>query len=743
MGKRLALCRGDAERARLLDMSERVRRAERLSLVALAAAGTLCVPIYGSTPLLPLAAAVGAIGVGQAVLTRVRRPENVLMGCWLFAQLMIALAVGLAAGPSLYLLCLFIFPMLLGSAVFPPRAAAAGVVFTGLLMTATAFIANPHMLASTPFALIYPAATMLASAIPAAAVRNLDVTTRESAIVDQLTGTLNRAALEFRIAELAHQSALTEHQVAVVLGDLDRFKSINDEHGHSAGDDVLRETAARLIEATGSTHPIYRLGGEEFIVLLTDTDISDAVAVAQRLCGAIRERPLSGINVTMSFGVGASPAGAPFDYEQVFADADRALYEAKAGGRDRVCAAGSTDVPLATPAPLAAPEPASNVVRLDRRRPRDPAPTAAAPAAGWQARIEAEHVETGSWLVRDELEREHLLDLNRRIHASNRPAYAITFGAVIAAAFTYGWITLIPPALAAIFYNLVESRLERKRRPEFLLGGIWMFTQAANALGIALVHFSSPHPPLLAPVFMLIMVVGTSAVFPRRGVAIGVSWQVLMTFGAAVFIDPSLAAHSPGLVALPLALVTSAGLIGYAAGRSAIDHRGAAVVDNLTGLLNRGALAARSAELAHHALATGQQVAVVVADLDHFKSINDQHGHATGDKVLQEAAYRLRKGLRAFEAAYRVGGEEFVILLPGVGADDAVGIAQRTCETIRQTPIAGIEVTMCLGVATTRPGEPFRYDRVFAQADAALYEAKRSGRDRVCWAEPDAASIAA
>src|SRR4051794_27164361 len=125
MGLAGILCRNKSERARLLDMSRRMRGTEVLALAILAAAYAVCVPLYGALPAAPLLLAGLAFWIAQSRLNRLRRPEFLLGGCWLFAQLMISCAVLLASGPSLYLLPLFIFPMLLGSVVFPPRAAVA------------------------------------------------------------------------------------------------------------------------------------------------------------------------------------------------------------------------------------------------------------------------------------------------------------------------------------------------------------------------------------------------------------------------------------------------------------------------------------------------------------------------------------------------------------------------------------------------------------------------------------------
>ncbi len=166
-------------------------------------------------------------------------------------------------------------------------------------------------------------------------------------------------------------------------------------------------------------------------------------------------------------------------------------------------------------------------------------------------------------------------------------------------------------------------------------------------------------------------------------------------------------------------------------GASATDHRGAAVVDQLTGMLNRVALEARVAELSHQAATTGGQVALIIADLDHFKSVNDEHGHSVGDAVLRDVAYRLRSDLRAFESAYRIGGEEFVVLLAGTDASTAGMVAERLRVSVRDQPAAGIDVTMSFGVAATEPGQAFEYGTIFERADMSLYAAKDNGRDQV------------
>jgi diguanylate cyclase (GGDEF)-like protein len=130
---------------------------------------------------------------------------------------------------------------------------------------------------------------------------------------------------------------------------------------------------------------------------------------------------------------------------------------------------------------------------------------------------------------------------------------------------------------------------------------------------------------------------------------------------------------------------------------------------------------------------TGQPVGLIVGDLDHFKDVNDGHGHATGDAVLQDVAYVLRKQLRAFDLAYRIGGEEFLVLLPGANLEQTAAMAERLRRGVEADTVGGgLSVTMSFGVSASASDFAFDYQSVCEEADSALYEAKRQGRNRVC-----------
>ena len=153
--------------------------------------------------------------------------------------------------------------------------------------------------------------------------------------------------------------------------------------------------------------------------------------------------------------------------------------------------------------------------------------------------------------------------------------------------------------------------------------------------------------------------------------------------------------------------------------------------DALTGLANRRTLDEAFQREIARAERQAQSLSIVMADLDRFKSINDQYGHIAGDQVLAGAAAVFNRQLRPYDLAARYGGEEFVLLLPGTSTENAVAIAERIREEIEKTTIATCprQITISLGVATWQRGEGA--DVLVARADAALYSAKTGGRNRV------------
>ena len=169
---------------------------------------------------------------------------------------------------------------------------------------------------------------------------------RRAATRDQLTGLLNRREFDRILDEEQDRALRFGHALGLVMVDVDRFKSINDTHGHQTGDAVLREVAKRLKAQVRTVDRVARFGGEEFGMILMQSDQAAAFEVARRACEAlageaVRISDSLGLNVTVSAGVAALPQDASTAAELVAA-ADRALYAAKASGRNRAMAAGDS-----------------------------------------------------------------------------------------------------------------------------------------------------------------------------------------------------------------------------------------------------------------------------------------------------------------------------------------------------------------------------------------------------------------
>jgi diguanylate cyclase (GGDEF)-like protein len=166
-------------------------------------------------------------------------------------------------------------------------------------------------------------------------------------------------------------------------------------------------------------------------------------------------------------------------------------------------------------------------------------------------------------------------------------------------------------------------------------------------------------------------------------------------------------------------------------------YRDLAIHDSLTGLWNRRMILDQLGNELHRAEREGRSLGVALADLDHFKKVNDTLGHAAGDAVLREVAERMRSTVRACDFIGRYGGEEFLLVLPGCDGDAGLLVADRVRRRVAEKPVqAGDEavaMTVSLGLAFSRRAD-VRPETLIQAADEALYRAKAGGRNRV--AEP-------
>ena len=172
--------------------------------------------------------------------------------------------------------------------------------------------------------------------------------------------------------------------------------------------------------------------------------------------------------------------------------------------------------------------------------------------------------------------------------------------------------------------------------------------------------------------------------------------------------------------------------------RREAQQRGFALSDPLTGLLNRRAFDDFGQRMARRRAGLRDAMSVLVLDLDHFKQVNDRHGHEVGDRLLRAFADVSEGSVRPTDQLFRIGGEEFCFVLPNTGLDDAITVAERIRMSFESTTVetanGPLSTTVSIGIAATQVA--INVDVLLAAADAALYEAKARGRNRVVVAEP-------
>jgi diguanylate cyclase (GGDEF)-like protein len=328
-------------------------------------------------------------------------------------------------------------------------------------------------------------------------------------------------------------------------------------------------------------------------------------------------------------------------------------------------------------------------------------------------------------------------------------------------AWTFAAVLLLPPALAialAVLSNIqMRVRVAPRATYRWVYTGatIVLATQASAAvLYIGQVHGSYPGLPMSWRGVAVILLAAIVRWFVNLGLIVTIlllsspetpAKEVLGSFSDNIV---EAAALSIGAVAA-LVVVHDPWYMFFVLPPVLVLHRSllmrqyelAARTDHKTGLAN----AVYWSQVARSELARGQRegatVGVIMLDLDHFKKINDTYGHLTGDAVLKSVADTLRKQTRGYDLVGRFGGEEFMVLLPGHDAADLPTTAERFRQSIGALHVISpdthqvVEVTASAGVVTYPDGGA-DLDELLLAADAALYRAKETGRDRTCFAPP-------
>jgi diguanylate cyclase (GGDEF)-like protein len=305
-----------------------------------------------------------------------------------------------------------------------------------------------------------------------------------------------------------------------------------------------------------------------------------------------------------------------------------------------------------------------------------------------------------------------------------------TFSALLTAIYQFRglpwpWLQMVWPVatLALVFSFLLDSYLAR------VIVGCTVYVAQIGQLFWALRAPSDPLPgrgPLLIGFGM-----GLQAVI-LAGRIVGARVGALEPTGLH---DGSTLQTATFLCAFITVLSASLGFIFMTKDRLNASNQRMASTDPLTGVANRRSLIdALERDLAH-AQRAREPLAVMMVDVDHFKQVNDQHGHLAGDHVLQHVVSLLHERLRSQDLVGRFGGEEFLLLLPQTDAQGAQELAQSLCERIAQSHCTWegkpIPVTVSIGMFAGYVGPNDRWDMLVDAADQAMYQAKQSGRNRV------------
>jgi diguanylate cyclase (GGDEF)-like protein len=331
--------------------------------------------------------------------------------------------------------------------------------------------------------------------------------------------------------------------------------------------------------------------------------------------------------------------------------------------------------------------------------------------------------------IHEEARRERLLDMEERVRRYRLACFGILALALVAggdSSASYWWILLLVAGLAG--FAVADRFMRNSARPAVWVAGAWAALPALLAAAV-LVTGGSGSPVL---VWFALPAVTLGFRFEPRGMVLGTVFVMTAFLASAVVPDPQAAWEQRQLLIAIAALIVSTVILTGALVESDRAHRRRSTLDPLTGLFNRNALEQRLAELNGQPCdpEAGSSHAFLLCDLDHFKRVNDQFGHAAGDAVLQDVAYTMRATLRAGDSIYRVGGEEILVILPGASHDDALEIAERLRLAVRERRPVGVSVSLSIGVAVAEP-ETVDCDDLLARADAALYAAKAGGRDVV------------
>ena len=320
------------------------------------------------------------------------------------------------------------------------------------------------------------------------------------------------------------------------------------------------------------------------------------------------------------------------------------------------------------------------------------------------------------------------------------------------------WAALSVGGLVVMTAFIRSGETARLRDPSLTIPQmVWTITSGAVAYVLA-----GDARGLVLSVLAMILFFGTFGLTVAEVIGIGV--YALLAFASAIGVSSRFNANASGYLDIAYALMVLILLSGCIALNLRIQriraklqqqrealaqalevNRELATRDELTGLLNRRAMLDLMALEHRRSLRSGRPLLLAQLDIDHFKPINDQHGHATGDRALQAFASTVRASVRDTDVLARWGGEEFVLMLTDTSADQARGLLERIRQAVQALEIAhsagSLQLTVSIGLAQHLPGDTVEH--TLERADQALYRAKALGRNRVVVAPAAHRTVAA
>ncbi len=600
---------------------------------------------------------------------------------------------------------------------------------------------------------------------------------------DPLTALPNRRQFDVDLQRAWARAEATRQPLAMVLLDVDHFKAYNDSHGHPEGDACLQQLAVVLAHwAEVHQGQVARLGGEEFALLLPGRRGVAAATVAQDLCEAVAalERPHRASpvapHVTVSLGVAEARPRRDLLPQTLLRAADTALYQAKDSGRNRAC----LSPPAAASRPAAQPMPGPSAPPAPEWSDLAPDPAAMPRSAAmqqWQSLLTK-----GLWRLHFPLATErayldHAAEARRR-HVWRSALFALClfnaylFGSTahfadVGVSWFWGLAALSGVMVAGVVASSSSYVSPWQREAIYSLGicvmavaSTWMLSEsrldAASSFVACMVLMplfagaGARLPFWFAVPPAVVTVTAVAVLFAPRTPLAQLLYQDSLFNLANASIYPMVAAYA----------LDHAARRRWLLGRIAAEQREAllrlggqlqalSMTDALTGLPNRRQFEESYAQLHARAVAQAQPLAVMVVDVDHFKRYNDGNGHPAGDACLQDIAQALNRVAQASQAhVARLGGEEFGLLLQADAAR-ARRVADLVCAMVRDRRIphapsaspakSGQQpeafVTVSVGLSAHVPSPATGLLDFLALADAALYQAKAQGRNRVVEAQ--------